>query len=1050
MSYAEVIDRKLARMRAKIVGISVKDEDIHPALYLFQRKIVRRALELGSCALFEDCGMGKTIQELEWARHVFSETGKSVLIFAPLAVGHQMVAEGNRIGMDVMQVRRQSDIPAGAPAVVTNYEMMRHFDPATFGGLVLDECFAPGTEIEVISDQGHVYRKHIEKVAPGDRIYNASGDDVVVAAHRREVPYAVKIKIGSTVFVSSPNHPIFTQRGWQAAQCLLPGDCALDTEATVRLVRKGVLTEKREQQKAEVLREILLSEMADDAAGTFGEGAQLDGSGETWCPSLGVASIREPQGAGGDREDSRAQPDDRSGEPEESISYIAGNESQSFRAWGEWSWADVTTGVFAGCSWRELDSGIAFVTGSADCWLSHTLQARFGATGKANRDRGGWSLPPSEEGERREERHQVGFSRVDSIEILELGHPELEGLRDADGKLYFYDIEAARHPSYSVCGFLVHNSSILKNQFGKMRGEIIDFAHAIPYRLAATATPAPNDLIEILNQASYLGKMEVKEAMSLWFTQSDGTVEVQKWRLKGHAAPDFWRWVGTWAIAARKPVDIGDPMEGFDLPALHTIDHDLATTFAQSDDLFPVAIGIAASRKNRRASIGERTAKVAALVNASTEAWVVWCELNDESDALAKAIPDAIEIRGSDSIDKKTDALIGFSEGRTRVLVTKASIAGHGLNWQHCAHMAFVGAGYSYEAQYQAIRRCWRYGQAREVHVHRVSTEADRLVIESVQRKEGRSMDLFDRIPWQMNHEAKRNDGYILPVSGNATGVDWELHHGDSVYTIDKIAEGSVGLSVFSPPFPGMYVYTDSPHDMGNVASIGEMMEQFDCLMAPDKMWRVLMPGRSVFIHITQGVAQLGRDGYVGMKDFRGNIIQMMESHGWHYYGEVTIDKNPQVKAIRTKDAGLMFKSLANDASRMHPALADMLLQFRKPGENAVPIRAGQSAKYGNMSGWVTPEDWILWARPVWYGADYQPTGCETVDGIRETDVLNVSRARSEKDERHLAPLQLGVIERCVKVWSNPGELVYSPFAGIGSEGVVALKNGSEDSLAVS
>ena len=168
----------------------------------------------------------------------------------------------------------------------------------------------------------------------------------------------------------------------------------------------------------------------------------------------------------------------------------------------------------------------------------------------------------------------------------------------------------------------------------------------------------------------------------------------------------------------------------------------------------------------------------------------------------------------------------------------------------------------------------------------------------------------------------------------------------------------------------------------------------------------------------------------------------MMEGNGWIYYGEVTIDKNPQVKAIRTRDAGLTFKSLATDAARMHPALADMLLQFKKPGINPAPIRAAKSEKYGNTTGWVTNEDWIRWARPVWYADDYQPPGHEGVNGIRETDVLNVSAARSESDERHLCPLQLGVIERCVKVWSNPGEVVYSPFAGVGSEGVVALREG--------
>ena len=720
LDYGAFIAAKIDRFARTGGGMTVAESDIHPALYPFQRAITIRALELGSCALFEDCGLGKTIQEIEWARHVHAATGKPVLIFAPLAVGHQMVAEGKRIGVEVVQARSQSDVTG--PVAVSNYEMMRHFDPAAFGGLVLDE------------------------------------------------------------------------------------------------------------------------------------------------------------------------------------------------------------------------------------------------------------------------------------------------------------------------------SGILKQQFGKMRAAITEFATRIPYRLAATATPAPNDLPELLNHAEYLGRMTTKEALAMWFTNDEG--QVQNWRLKGHAERDFWDWVGTWAIAARKPDDIGLPMDGYDLPPLDVRDHELPAPHVETDDLFPAAVGIQAHRKNRRASIGARVAECAALVNADAEPWVVWCDLNDESAALTKAIPGAVEIRGSDSVEHKTHALVDFSEGRTRVLVTKPSIAGHGLNWQHCARMAFVGVGYSYEAQYQAIRRCWRYGQARPVEVHRFSTEADRLVIESVARKEEGAMDLFDKIPWQIHHGGERSAVSIPQQHAAADGKDWCLFLGDSVETVGFIEGESVGLSVFSPPFPGMYVYTDSPHDMGNVGTIAEMIEQFGFLMAPDKLMRVLMPGRSVFVHITQGVAQLGRDGYVGMKDFRGDIIAMMERHGWRYYGEVTIDKNPQLKAIRTKDAGLMFKSLANDAARMHPALSDMLLQFRKPGENPVPIRAGRSEKYGNMAGWVTPEDWILWARPVWYGADMRPAGCEAIDGIRETDVLNVSAARTDEDERHLCPLQLGVIERCVRVWSNPGETVYSPFAGVGSEGIVALREG--------
>ena len=315
-------------------------------------------------------------------------------------------------------------------------------------------------------------------------------------------------------------------------------------------------------------------------------------------------------------------------------------------------------------------------------------------------------------------------------------------------------------------------------------------------------------------------------------------------------------------------------------------------------------------------------------------------------------------------------------------------------------------------------------------------------------------MEIYDQIVHHMSQETSLKSSIREEMAYReevARGKDWTLYLGDSVKTMDNIKSDSVGVSVFSPPFPGMYVYTNSPHDMGNVSDINQMIEQFKFLMDKEHMYRVLMPGRNVFIHITQGVAQKQRDGYIGLKDFRGKIISMMEEIGWIYYGEATIDKDPQLKAMRTKDHGLMFKSLVNDAARMHPALADTLLQFRKPGDNPKPIRAGKTSRYADSSdGWVTANEWILWARPVWYAADYMPgtwdgdrtTGDSCPGGIRETDVLNVTQARDTNDERHLCPLQLGVIERVVKVWTNPGEIVYSPFAGIGSEGYVALKEG--------
>lgn len=270
-------------------------------------------------------------------------------------------------------------------------------------------------------------------------------------------------------------------------------------------------------------------------------------------------------------------------------------------------------------------------------------------------------------------------------------------------------------------------------------------------------------------------------------------------------------------------------------------------------------------------------------------------------------------------------------------------------------------------------------------------------------------------------------------VVQQAFGDDYALYNGDCIEVLDAIPDATVGLSVFSPPFPGMYIYTNSPRDLGNCATLEEMIRHYSFLVP--KLLRVTMPGRNCCVHLCQLPTRKSKEGYIGLKDFRGATIQAMIDGGWIYAGEVTIDKNPQVQATRSKERGLLFKSLANDSSVMRMGLADYILQFRKPGDNPVPIRAGVSQRYDNPEGWITEQEWIEWAAPVWYRHYKGMPG-----GIRETDVLNVQSARENDDERHLCPLQLGVIERCVNLWSAPGDTVLSPFAGIGSEGFVSLK----------
>jgi DNA modification methylase len=248
------------------------------------------------------------------------------------------------------------------------------------------------------------------------------------------------------------------------------------------------------------------------------------------------------------------------------------------------------------------------------------------------------------------------------------------------------------------------------------------------------------------------------------------------------------------------------------------------------------------------------------------------------------------------------------------------------------------------------------------------------------------------------------------------SGDGWAVINGDSCEELPKLDAESVDLSVFSPPFMSLYTYTASEQDIGNCATTDEFFTHFGFVI--QGLLRVTKPGRLACCHVAQVPAMLARDGFIGMKDFRGTTIEAFQAHGWIYHGEVCIDKDPQAQAIRTKSKSLLFVQLKKDSSWLRPALADYILMFRKPGDNSVPIIPD-----------LSNNDWIEWARPIWYG-------------IRESDTLQVAEARDNDDERHICPLQLGTIERCIRLWSNPGELVLSPFAGIGSEGYEAIRLG--------
>lgn len=563
---------------------------------------------------------------------------------------------------------------------------------------------------------------------------------------------------------------------------------------------------------------------------------------------------------------------------------------------------------------------------------------------------------------------------------------------------------------------VLDESSILKALDGETRRKLTDQFSATPYRLCCTATPAPNDIAEIANHAEFLGVMRRVEMLASFFVHDD-----QGWRLKRHAETAFYRWMASWAMSVRRPSDLGYSDDGYILPPLTVAPLWVPSDYVPDGQMFFTALrGIQGRTAVRRGTLDQRVKAAAELVNASDEPYIVWCGMNDESDALARAIPDGVVVEGSQSIEEKIAKIEAFQDGKARVLITKPKIAGHGMNFQHCAHMVFVGLSDSWEAYYQCIRRCYRFGQQRAVEARIVLSDAEEAIYHNVMQKELEAQTmaakLIEQVQAYERDELGAQPAHAPYQESDAAGVDWRLMLGDSAERIKELEDDSVGLSVYSPPFASLYTYSNSERDLGNSRTVAEFFQHYAFIIS--ELLRVTQPGRNTCVHVQQIAAMLERDGYIGIKDFRGDVIRAYEQVGWIYDGEVCIDKDPQAQAIRTKAKALMFVQLHKDSAWSRPALADYILKFRKPGENKHPIQPD-----------VSNEEWICWARPVWYG-------------IEESDTLQYTTARDVEDERHICPLQLGTIERCIRLWSSLGDLVLDPFAGIGSTGYEAVRLG--------
>jgi DNA modification methylase len=573
-------------------------------------------------------------------------------------------------------------------------------------------------------------------------------------------------------------------------------------------------------------------------------------------------------------------------------------------------------------------------------------------------------------------------------------------------------------------GVVLDESSILKSYSGSTRTAIIEAFAQTPYRLACTATPAPNDYMELGNHAEFVGAMTRTEMLSMFFVHDGG--ETQSWRLKGHAQSDFWRWVCSWACMIRKPSDIGFSDDGFALPPIQYHEHIIQADPLKIGVLFDDAPATLSDRRAaRRASISDRVARAVELAS-NGEQWLIWCDLNHESEAITDAIDGAVEVTGSDDNEHKSSAMLRFAAGEIRVLVTKPRIAGFGMNFQRCRNMAFVGLSDSYEALYQSVRRCWRFGQERTVNVHIITASTEGATLHNVKRKEKDAEAMAAAMVGHMSEIATENiKGTSRTVSkyerDTKRGRGWTLHLGDCVEVVGEMPSDSVGFSVFSPPFASLYTYSNSDRDMGNSADTEQFFEHFQHLIA--ELFRVTKPGRLVSFHCMNLPTSKVRDGVIGIRDFRGELIRAFEAKGWVYHSEVCIWKDPVTAMQRTKALGLLHKQLKKDSCMSRQGIPDYLVTMRKPGDNP--------ARVEHTNATFPVSEWQRYASPVWMDID-------------AGDTLQASSARDHDDERHICPLQLEVIRRALRMWSREGDVVLSPFAGIGSEGFESVKAGRE------
>lgn len=647
-----------------------------------------------------------------------------------------------------------------------------------------------------------------------------------------------------------------------------------------------------------------------------------------------------------------------------------------------------------------------------------------------------------------EEKKFYGINFIDDIHNMKIedwiNSDSIIGITNIDKFYKSYDFQG------KILAVVLDESSILKNADGKTRNCLIESFKGVPFKLCCSATPAPNDREEYANHAVFL---DYVRSNNEFFARFFVTKE-KGWIIKPHGFESFYKYLSEWSVFLRNPekYNFKNNLSVLPLPEFHTIDiqwtqeqlkfvkqKNLLGEVSDAFDKKIYYLKLSKGFMNVEKKINYvKTNKIKEIISIlekhKGKKIIVWVIYNEEERILLNAFKNLglkiAHINGKTTEEERIKIIENFRDSHTDVLISKTTLLGFGLNMPFVTVHIFSGLTDSYEQFYQSIKRSYRYGATESLQVYLPVTPAEKKILTNVLRKKeefdfdsnkqeqffiknlnGELNEFFNR-PFENVKVEKMNTKIV------SESRDWKLFNGDSIKILRELKKESVDLAVFSPPFASLFTYSNELADMGNSGDgHDEFNLHFEFFLSG--LFDVIKSGRIVCCHLSQLATLKGRDGFVGLRDFRGKIIELFKKSGFLFFGEWVISKNPQMQAIKEKVRSLSFAQLESDRLGSRSGLNDMILVFKKTGEAETKLTPDFSAP--------SRDEWIEWACGVW-------------GGIRESDTLNVRGTKSNDDVKHICPLNLEVIRRCIRMYSTENELILDPFNGIGSVGVIALQ----------